>query len=84
MLYKYIQKHGRKWRKLSKMFEKRTPIKLKNYFYSYLRKENVQNTLKYMLEFLEKVCPIEDYSSEDLEKFKIFFYDCKVEDESDE
>ena len=73
LLLKYFQLYGKKWRFISTCISTRSPSKLKNRYYSYLRNQKVVDTLNLILVNLELVAKIEDYPNHELEKFQIFF-----------
>jgi len=54
-LAKLIQEHGMNWMKLGEFFPERTPIMLKNRYYSYIRKKNLLATLNEEANFVESL-----------------------------
>jgi len=70
LLSKYYNIYGTDWDKIASHFQRRTPVMLKNRYYSYIRKKRLLN---YYLEKLAKIeeahkSPIEDLQLENLEE----------------
>lgn len=54
-LAKLIQEHGMNWMKLGEFFPERTPIMIKNRYYSFIRKKNLLSTLNDEANFVESL-----------------------------
>jgi hypothetical protein len=72
MLAKYFREFGMKWKLMVPFFNNRSYAKLKNRYYSYLRKGKIMESLLFILNDLEEVGPIDGYSEESLEPFRQF------------
>lgn len=72
MLTKYLIRYGRDWRQIETHFPNRSWSKLKNRYYSCLRKAFVLNALAFIVKDLEAAGSIDECSEEIFEEFQKF------------
>jgi len=74
LLAKFYNIHGTDWDKIASHFERRTPVMLKNRYYSYIRKKRLLNF------YLEKLAKIEEAHKSQIEDLHLENLEEEIED----